>query len=266
MTADISRIEISRSNLEVAEKMGIVPDIHHEDFIFQFIKSSKAGDSDAGVLQYYRNGRYSAELLRDTVIPDATAYHARCGRVWSPTDVLDFASGYGCLSRHLRPVFEAERISTCGIHEQANAFSEEILGLNAIQSKSNPDEIELPDQDLIVVLSLFSHLPSHTFGRFLSTLAGALAPGGALLFTTRGARSHEIGDGSIEVGEDGFGFAARSEQLDLDANEYGLTVSMPNYVVREIASIPDIQLVAFYGGLWWNHQDAYLCIKNPSCP
>jgi SAM-dependent methyltransferase len=245
-----------------AANMGIVPNIHKEDFIFDFLKRKKR-EIDEAALQYYRNGEYSAKLISDVIVPDIQNFYKRLGTNWAPSSVLDFASGYGCVARHLIKVLPNSTITTCDIHKEAVAFCKNVLDINSIQSATDPDKIILPKYDLIVVLSLFSHLPKHRFKSFLRVLMSSLKPRGAILFTTRGFTSNHISGSNMTADSDGFGFVPESEQDDLDKAEYGLTLSTPSYVIDEIHNISDVQLINMYGGMWWNHQDTWLCTFLP---
>ncbi len=64
------------------------------------------------------------------------------------------------------------------------------------------------------------------------------------------------------LGESGFWFNPQSEQKDIDASEYGTTITSFDYVYTQINSIPDVRLIKFQEGFWWGHQDVYMLQKS----
>jgi hypothetical protein len=91
----------------------------------------------------------------------------------------------------------------------------------------------------------------------------ALAPCGVVIFTTHGFVPDKRGIPGLNVMASGFGFMPRSEQYDLDGDEYGLTISYPRWVLPVLASMPELRLSKFHEGLWWGTQDTYVCVKEP---
>jgi SAM-dependent methyltransferase len=185
-------------------------------------------------------------------------------KAWAPQTILDFASGYGNSSRHMPSIFRDIKVSTCDIHEEARQFNQEILGLTSHSSTSVPEDFQIPEQDIIVTMSFFSHMPSATFGRWLQALARSLSPGGVLIFTANGYVTDTTGGTGIVVDGRGFGFRPQSEQHDLAGQEYGLTISYPPFVFDAISRCPGLRLSRFHEGLWWTTQDTYVCVRGCS--
>src|SRR5262245_57159822 len=76
-----------------AARLGVKPDIHGEDFIFQFIMSHPKFNSPADAVSYYfDDGRKSADRVSALI---ATHMPER-----NHVSLLEFASGYGCVTRH----------------------------------------------------------------------------------------------------------------------------------------------------------------------
>ena len=163
----------------------------------------------------------------------------------------------------MRQVFADSLCGTCDIHPDAVNFNKDILGVEGYISSPVPEQLKLPPQDVIFAHSFFSHMPETTWARWLKALANALAPGGVLIFTTRGfALDKRAVIPGLNVEANGFGFIPASEQHDLDGEEYGLTVTYPRWVLPVLASIPELRLSKFHEGLWWGTQDAYVCVKE----
>jgi SAM-dependent methyltransferase len=256
------RIEISESNLKHANSLGISPEIHRSDFVYHFLERQWKGDRNRAVLNYFNIGRYSANLAKE-IIDEVIRVKARARQDWRPARLLDFASGYGSASRHLRAHFPAvEQVSTCDIHPAALQFNTDVLGLPSFESSTKPEALELPRQDIIVAMSFFSHMPDSTFGRWVQALARSLRPGGVLVFTANGFVTDRTGNTGIKPDGRGFGFRPQSEQHDLDGADYGLTISYPSYVFNAIRECPHLRLSRFHEGLWWTTQDTYVCINE----
>jgi SAM-dependent methyltransferase len=247
--------------LDAAKRFNVRPEIHQADFIYLF-QEKLLGDREKAVNEYYKLGSYSTYLLKEEVLPEILRVKTRWKEKWEPNRILDFASGYGCVARHLPTAFASYRVTVSDIHDEALAFSSRILGIETYPSSSDPLNFQVPKQDLIIALSFFSHMPEAVFPIWLRALSSSLAGGGVLVFTTRGFISHRMAPNGITVGSNQFGFRPNSEQRDLDGTSYGLSVSLVPYVMRAILSCQDMRLATFREGLWWNHQDMYACVKE----
>ena len=254
-------LEIPAALRESAREMGVSPEIHKADFIFDYIKRVPCkGDHEKAIRRYYAAGRRSSQWAREFV-DDAWRVKKRVGEDWAPRRVMDFAAGYGGTTRHYPHAFPGSVITACDIHDEANAFNRDVLGLEAQPSSFTPEDVRFPKQDVITVFSLFSHLPRETFTRWLKALAQSLDMGGALIFTTNAYVNHTLRNTGVEVDENGYGFRPQSEQKDLPGEQYGLTVSYSNFVAATLAQVPELRLAGLREGYWQNAQDMYLCVR-----
>jgi len=147
----------------------------------------------------------------------------------APARVLEVACGYGRVTRHLLQRVEARRLVACEIVPAAVAHVATTFGIECLHSEADPARIRWPGRfDLIVVSSLFSHLPRHRFEHWLAALRGALADDGLALLSTHGPWMPQAppDDGR------GFAFHPDSESLTLDGAEYGTTFVAPGEVAR----------------------------------
>ena len=178
--------------------------------------------------------------------------------------VLEFAPGYGRVTRHLFPKLNARRYVACDIHPDAVNFLKDKLGVEAKLSSAIPEALAIGDTfDFIFVLSLFSHLPDLAFRRWLRVLYERLAPGGVLLFTTHGESALVKAPNLLEGYDNvkGFGFLPQSEQLDLDLEQYGTSVAAPNYVMSAIYSSTSGRIESFTPCCWFGIQDEWIVQK-----
>lgn len=246
-----------------AHELGVAPSIHLDDHIFNFLINNNSFDSVRNAVRYYfYDGRTSANnlfnilsQLRDTK-PPTTPEHAT---------MLEFASGYGCVTRHLAKVFPDIHITACDIHREAVHFIETKIGASAIESRTDPDqfmsEYSFFKFNIVFALSFFSHMPRATWGRWLSALFSLVLPGGVFVFTTQGPGSTKF-FGNPAIPEDGFLFIPESEQKDLPVSEYGQTLVSRKFVIDEISRLPHVKSYQVHEANWWAHQDCYVVIKE----
>ena len=91
--------------------------------------------------------------------------------------VMEFACGYGRVMRHLAVRFAPEQLTGSDIDPDAIGFVRNELSVRCRLSVEVPEHLDWAERyDLIVVPSLFSHLPGNTFGRWLASLYRLLQP------------------------------------------------------------------------------------------
>ncbi|CAN7507566.1 class I SAM-dependent methyltransferase [Acidovorax delafieldii] len=175
--------------------------------------------------------------------------------------VLEFASGHGRFTRHLVKALGPSRVVVSDVVPNAVEFSRSTFGVDGFLSTSVPESVQWPARyDLVFVLSLFSHLPSATWSRWLKVLYEAVAPGGLLVFSTHGIKAADFDH--VTLDEDGYFFAASSESTAIDEQEYGTTFTSEAFVLARIAeTVGADRLVHKAPVHFWNHQDAYVLRK-----
>ena len=160
------------------EWMGLDARIDPADDVFGFFTGH--GSWSSPQRDYLADGwRTLAEL---------TLLLERAGRTLTGcAQVLEFASGHGRFTRHLVKALGAGRVTVSDVVPGAVAFSTRHFGVQGFVSTAEPAALRWPGRyELVFVLSLFSHLPRATWGAWLRRLWEAVAPGGALVFTTHG--------------------------------------------------------------------------------
>lgn len=195
----------------------------------------------------------------------------------NPGKILDFGSGFGRVLRALKGAFPAAELTACDISHDAIEFCAEAFGAHPVLSCENPNEIELKDRfDLIWCGTLLTQFDAPQFLKFLQLFHSCLAPDGLLVFTTHGPyvagrlSTHGGSYGMDEVSvtkilsgydREGFGYADYAEDIvrQVGVEKYGICVSKPSWVCRQIESMSDIRLIAYTERAWDNHQDAVAC-------
>jgi Methyltransferase domain len=262
-STDMQRLADTPEARIEAVKFGVPPDIHADDFIFQYHLDMQAepnrDKARAHVTEYYFfDGDRSAKRL-DGIIREHHP-HAASRRL----SLFEFASGYGCVSRHLRKMSERYDLVACDIHEQAITFLQEQLGVKAVLSHSDPHAFDARAKfDVVFALSFFSHMPDRTFSAWIEALFSVLADDGLLVFTSHGRIAHEDMK-HPELHPSGYWFTAASEQKDIPTDEYGAMIATPFYVTDYIARCPGAALVFFQEAYWWGKQDLFIVRKVPN--
>ncbi|MFG0316307.1 MAG: class I SAM-dependent methyltransferase [Planctomycetota bacterium JB042] len=121
---------------------------------------------------------------------DGGDFHRLVGRWRDPSTIgrlLEWGCGAGRLSRHLIERFDRSEVFGCDIDHEAAAWSDRHLNGTFVGTETDPP---LPYEDggfdLVVGLSVFTHLTHDYQERWLAELERVLAPGGLLLVTTHG--------------------------------------------------------------------------------
>lgn len=178
-------------------------------------------DRDRAVANYFVNGYEQLELVR----------HIARWRDRQPKRMLDFASGYGRLTRFLVHERIADAVTVADILEGGMRFQAEQFGVKTILSTTLPQDLVIDERyDLIFVASLFTHLPAATFTPWLRRLAELLTDDGLLIFS--------VHDETLAPETfDGIHFVSTSESRVLDLADYGSTWVTEEYVRAQVASI-----------------------------
>ena len=211
----------------IASKLNVSAELHAADYIFRWLYDNPAKPDKVAVLrEYLEGGAHTAQLVTDLI----GQFRASA----TPFKMLEFASGYGRVTRHWCNVLPAADVLACDIHQQAVSFLRD-LGLRASMSSSVPEDLELGETfDVVFALSFFTHMPRATWGRWLQALASRLRPSGLLIFTTHGLASlPHMGLKSLD--KDGYWFGSFSEQKDLSTAEYGATATSFDFVYQHLS-------------------------------
>jgi len=218
--------DLSDHAQSIATRFGVSPDIHPADYIFRWHHDDpNASDKVAVLRNYFEGGAQTAELVAKLL--------SQFRSVSDPFTMLEFASGYGRLTRHWRHVIPRADVLACDVHGEAVRFLQHI-GCRACLSSTDPDKLAVPQTfDVVFALSFFTHMPRATWGRWMAALAQRVAAGGLLVFTTHGVPSlKQMGVARLE--RDGFWFNRFSEQKDLSTEDYGVTATTFAFVYRQL--------------------------------
>jgi SAM-dependent methyltransferase len=179
--------------------------------------------------------------------------------------LLEFACGWGRVTRHLVHLADPARITVSDIDRRAVDFVRRGLGVRGFYSTSAADELVHDGRyDVIVVVSLFSHLPLQHWGPWLRRLGELLEEGGVFLFSTLGMHAFEVNvpgaDRAVfrRITEGFFYNEANETRGRLSADHYGTAYVDDSFVRNAAADSFPGRFVAFCPRALNGFQDVYL--------
>lgn len=254
---ELSQPDVIAKLAELHGVFGVPVDLHAEDdLLFRFFRNQTPGVE--AVVRCFESGFGDATQIAYTMrslLPDVTRPR-----------VLEFAAGFGRMSRHFRKTAPNADLVISDIHAPAIEFARQRLGLSAIKSEGRPADVTIDADryDFVFALSFFSHMPDALFYDWLALLYSSLRLGGYLLFTTHGEASMRTYPhlAAMYDASKGHGYALASDQPDIEGDNYGTATTGFDYVLRHIKSTP-ARLVGFRSAAWWGHQDEWIVQKPP---
>ena len=192
---------------------GINLNVSASDEMLLFFKDAQGYPLEQAAAMYFESGRRIWRTLRQILV-------WRFGSLSWGGRVLDFASGFGRVTRHIAAEIAPDRIWVSDIYAEGVAFQQRHFGVHGIVSATAPDRFPGDRTfDCIFVSSLFTHLPEPRFMEWLRRLGSLVNPGGVLLFSVHdmSLRNWEAASASTP----GIVFEELSESGSLDTREYG---------------------------------------------
>jgi SAM-dependent methyltransferase len=211
--------------------------------------------------------------------------------------ILDFACGHGRVLRTLRAAFPGAQLTACDLLPDGVDFCARAFRAVPVYSNPRPSAALFAGRrfDLVFCGSLLTHVDAPRWSDLLELFDTVLAPGGLLVFTVQGPfvahrmRSGELYgygaapmtgrwatllhrlrgrapylDGAQRIARlveryerDGFAY------LDDGSGTYGITLSAPWWVLKQLEAYPDLRTVCYTERAWDDHQDAVACVKQP---
>ena len=192
-----------------------------------------------------------------------------------PKRILDFPSGSGRVTRHLRAFFPDAEIWASDIHQDHLAFCSRRFGVKTKMSREDFSQLAFDGEfDLVFCGSLLTHLTECDAKAALALIARTLSPTGIALVTFHGRHSSHVqrhqwkylDDDSFHIAEGeaetaGFGFAeyqgAQRERLGTPAG-YGVSLIKPHWATAQLEADPAIRLLGYSERAWDDHQDVVI--------
>lgn len=229
-------------------------EIDARDEMLEFLVDSFEGDRERALFAYFRSGLSIADAMTQVL-------RWRFGDPGRIERLLDFASGYGRVTRFLLGEVPKERFWVSDIYADAVRFQEERFGVRGVVSTILPEDFVCAERfDAILVTSLFTHLPEERFVAWLRRLLALLRPGGMLVFSVHDEAILEPG---LAMPAEGLLFQEISESNSLETSDYGSTWVTEPFVrsAVERAGEGPVALWRSPRGLC-NFQDLYVAVRE----
>lgn len=228
--------------------------IHAADEMYRYDLSLPYRTPEAAAISYFHVGHSIFRTVEQIVT-------WRFGGFGAIRDLLDFASGYGRVTRFLAGALSPRRVFVADVDSEAVRFQTGAFGVRGASSVSDPSAFELDASfDVVLASSFFSHLPEERFEPWLARLHALVAPGGLLIFSVHGMRLL----GSSETDASGIVYRPTSETTRLDPLEYGTSYVSPEFVRSAVGGVTEGEgrLFEFPFGLG-SLQDLYVLVRPP---
>ncbi|MFC1848598.1 class I SAM-dependent methyltransferase [candidate division CSSED10-310 bacterium] len=227
--------------------------IGEQDEMFLWELGQCHGNVEQARWRYFAIGKQLMESITSIV-------DWRWGNFSQVRKFLDFGCGYGRLTRFLINNLPPQRIWGADIQRDAVKFQVAYHAINGLISTSVPEEFKTEHRfDCIYVVSLFSHLPPHTFQRWLEVLYNLLDPSGILIMSTH---SMSLLPPQDRNNNRGILFFPDSESRALDKNEYGATYVTEAFMRQVIKRVTGQSIFRCIKRGLCGWQDLYLISKS----
>lgn len=227
--------------------------VDRRDEMLEFLRAVHEDDPGQALCTYYRTGREIADLLLQVL-------RWRFGASLRERDVLDFASGWGRVTRFLVPELAPARLTVSDVLSDAVGFQRRAFGVGGAVSAIRPEDLSLGGSyDAILVTSLFTHLPEARFRDWLAALWRRLRPGGVVLFSTHDSALHPVAERRGRP----FVFEAASESRSLSLDDYGTTWVGDGFVRAALADVCPGGSATRLPRALCNFQDLWVAVPEP---
>lgn len=253
--------------LDAVGRPGVPLAIDAGDEMLGQLLATHHGSVDVGLVGYFRTGWMAAEALE-------RALRWRFGES-APIRLLDFASGYGRVTRFLVPERDRLAITVADVDPDAVEFQRRTFAVDGLVTTHSPQSLDLESPgtgtrtgsldtgatfDAIFVASLFSHLPEATFTPWLGSLYRRLAPGGILVLSTHGVETLLPGR---EMPAGGHFFDQVKVARRLEPGDYGSTWVSEEFVSRAIREVSGgCASYRRFPRALWHSQDLYVIVPE----
>ncbi len=204
--------------------------------------------------QYFDLGRRALELIHFSA--------ELCAKPHYPA-ILDLPCGHGRVLRWLRAHYNYAELTACDLDHDGVDFCAKQFGARPVYSQPDLRQLSFNAQfDLIWVGSLVTHLPRDRWLAALDCLIKWTKECGVIVFSTQGRSVPSLlARGRRDIAEDidkhalleeytrtGFAYQRYFESTPED--DYGLSLTSPEWLMRTLQRYPDVIMRAYLEEAW----------------
>lgn len=183
--------------------------------------------------------------------------------------ILDFAGGYGRVTRFLSGYYGKDNIHCSDVKQDAVQFQVKNFGVTGHLSYFNPDDFLIHDKyEVIFAGSLFSHLNESLFVRWLEKLLKLLNSKGILIFSVHDMSMYSSGYSEnfkyVENNED-LPFSIIKETIQ-NVKDYGISFVKEKFVKDTVQNINKDYTCIRYAKSFGGIQDVYVVTNSELAP
>ena len=181
-------------------------------------------------------------------------------------DLLDYAAGYGRVTRWFVPVFNS--VTAADIAEDMITFNSQTLGTKSWISPSDPAGLRARADryDVVFVFSLFTHLPRDTWSKWLAAIFSMVKENGYLIFSTHSYELFKLlapGKFETKPKKDFVFWEANETEGRLPTSVYGCNIVTEKFVRKELRRLKTADYIRRYKkGEFDRFHDIYIARKK----
>jgi len=183
--------------------------------------------------------------------------------------ILDFASGYGRVSRFLAAYYGENHVTVSDIKKESVDFQKKYFKVKGLYSDYAPEQFSTTEKfDVIFVGSLFTHLPETLFNDWMAKLLSLLNKGGYLVFSVHGLELFPgPADFDFYYGQDNEDSKFAYVQNRITSTDvYGVSFASEKFVKDVLQKIDATIRYRRYPKLFSNLQDVYVATYSDKLP
>ncbi|MBT8196692.1 MAG: class I SAM-dependent methyltransferase [Bacteroidia bacterium] len=228
----LNNIKRFREENNISDSLNL--NVHKNDVMFLHSKQLGSQQDYARIYTtYFKVGYLLWDILKQLAVH-------QFGSLNEVNNILDFASGYGRLTRFMTLEMPSNKIWVSDIKANAVEFSKKEFSVNGFPSTFKPEDLSIPNKyDLIYVVSLFSHLPDISFEPWLKKLFDSLSDDGILAISV-----HDEGMLNSKLKEE-YQYQEQSEEKPFQylddniqsSNTYGTMIINEAYMQKKFSNL-----------------------------
>jgi SAM-dependent methyltransferase len=169
--------------------------------------------------------------------------------------LLEFGAGFGQLTRHWAQALPKAEVTACDPRQKAVDFISAHFGIEAALSPDVPERLAAGGAfDVVLVPSLFLHVPPATWGTWLKAVYAQVKKGGHLIFIAQGLSGAKPVAGA-EIPASGI-WQRPGDGCEAEA---GASTFLDHaYAAKQLRTQLGEEITLYRPGAWAGHRDIYV--------